>query len=729
VLDPAWPAALRDSAAAQVLAAQQDGRVGAGDLVLFTSGSTGRPRGVVRTAASWDASVAPLTGLTGIGPRDVVWLPGPLTSSLFLYGAWHARAVGAATVAQPAPPMEATALHAVPALLDRALEAAEAGALPRVRVAVVAGDALPEPLRARARSRGWRVVEYYGAAELSFVAWRDGAGAFRAFPGAEVAVRDGRVWVRSAYLARGYLSGDDGGPLCRDGAWASVGDLGTDAGPGRFHLLGRGDAAVTTGGHTVVVEEVERVLGAVPGVHDIAVLGLPHSRWGQVLAAVAVVDTDQDGAAVRARLVAAARRLPPAARPVRWWRAPALPRTPAGKLDRSALRAVVPGGAAVPPTLSRAMSATDPSTPVVVAARRTPVGTTGRALAHVPVHDLAAPVLRALLDDLGDPAARVDDVVLGNCTGPGGNVARVAALAAALGHEVPGVTVDRQCGSGLEAVRLAAALVGAGVAELVLAGGAESASTSPSPARAAFAPPGHPDPEMGEAADALAGLRGISRARQDAYAARSHARSHAALEAGLFAAEVVPVDGVRRDDRPRAGLDAGRLARFPAAFVPGGTVTAGNSCGVSDGAAAVAVVSEATRARLGLPGLAVRGAAVRGVDPATPGLGPVPAVEAALAQAGLALDDVELIEVTEAFAAQVLACTDALGLDPLGADAGRVCPDGGAIGLGHPWGASGALLVVRLFAAMVRRRGPRYGLATCAVGGGQGVAVVVERVG
>lgn len=366
---------------------------------------------------------------------------------------------------------------------------------------------------------------------------------------------------------------------------------------------------------------------------------------------------------------------------------------------------------------------------VVVAARRTPVGTAGSrrsGLADVAVHDLAAPVLRALTRDVR--GAGVDDVVLGCARGPGGDTARVAALAAGLGDGVPGLTVDRQCGSGLEAVRLAAALVSSRQAACVLAGGAESASTGPG-GRAAFAPPGWPDPPMGEAAEALAAARNVSRARQDAYAARSHARTLRAVREGVFDPETVAVGRLVRDERPRPGLDVARLARFPGAFGGAGTVTAGNACGVGDGAAAVAVVSEAVRSRLGLPGLAVRSSAVVGVDPALPGLGAAPAVEAALSASGLRLADVGVLELTEAFAAQVLACTDALGLDPLGADADRVCPDGGAIGMGHPWGASGALVVVRLFSAMVRRPGPRFGVAACAVGGGQGVAVVVERVG
>lgn len=392
----------------------------------------------------------------------------------------------------------------------------------------------------------------------------------------------------------------------------------------------------------------------------------------------------------------------------------------------------------------------DPRTPVVVAARRTPVATAGKGLAGVEVAELAAPVLAALADDLaaalpGGPAPVIDEVVLGNCCGPGGDVARVATLAAGLGVEVPGVTVDRQCGSGLEAIRAGAALIAAGTARTVLAGGAESASTAPwrlarphgatgvpQPyQRAPFAPAGFADPEMGAAADEVARRNGIGRDRQDEYAARSHARAVAAALEGRFDAELVPVAGMVEDDRPRRGLTPAVLRRFRPAFGPDGTATAGNSCGVNDGAAAVALVPESVRAATGLPGLRILGTAVVGVDPATPGLGPVPAVERVLKQAGLTVADLALLEITEAFAAQVLACVDALGLDPLGADGDRVCPDGGAIALGHPWGASGALLMVRLFGSLVRQPGGagRHGVATCAIGGGQGIAILVQAVG
>lgn len=371
----------------------------------------------------------------------------------------------------------------------------------------------------------------------------------------------------------------------------------------------------------------------------------------------------------------------------------------------------------------------DHERPVVVAALRTPIGTAGGALASVPAADLAAPVLRALAGVVPLP---VQEVVLGNCTGPGGDLARVAALAAGLGTDVPGLTVDRQCGSGLAAVDVGAALVRPG--GLVLAGGVESASTAPlrfwpgePPVRyerAPFAPESLGDPDMGCAADVLAAKAGVARERQDAYAARSHARAVATRDAGGFDAETVPVGGVTRDERPRP-ITVERLARLRPAFRPeaeGGTVTAGTSCGVNDGAAVVALVDAATHRSLGVPGLRVLATATAGVDPNLPGLGLVPAARTALARAGLDLADVDVVELNEAFAGQVLACCDELGLDEH-----RVCAEGGALALGHPWGASGAVLVVRLFSQLVRADRGRYGLAAIAVGGGQGVAMVVER--
>ena len=361
-------------------------------------------------------------------------------------------------------------------------------------------------------------------------------------------------------------------------------------------------------------------------------------------------------------------------------------------------------------------------TVAIVSARRTPIGTAGHGLASLTAADLAAAVLPVVLADAGLTADQVGEVVLGNCTGPGGDLARYAALQAGLGTGVPGLTVDRQCGSGLAAVTVAAALVDSGVGPVVLAGGVESASTSPRPGRAPFAPPELGDPEMGEAADHVARLRGITRERQDAYALRSHTRAATAIEHGAFDAELVPVGNLTHDERPRSGMTTARLARMRPIFTPDGTATAGNSCGINDGAAAVALLTDDDRRDRGLPGMRILATATAGISPTTPGLGLVPAVRTALAQIGATLDDITAIELNEAFAGQLLACCDDLDLDPT-----RVCTEGGAIALGHPWGASGAVLLVRLFSQLVRAgRDGELGLAAISVGGGQGVAMVVE---
>lgn len=377
--------------------------------------------------------------------------------------------------------------------------------------------------------------------------------------------------------------------------------------------------------------------------------------------------------------------------------------------------------------------------PVIVAARRTAIGTAGHAFKEVTADRLAGPVLEVVARDVACLGVPIDDVVLGNCMGPGGNLARVSALGAGLGEAVPGATVDRQCGSGLAAILMAGQAVASEEMELVIAGGVESASTAPLRAhrgspdvpyeRAPFTPAGRPDPDMGAAAEALAATRGVERERQDDYACASNAKAVAAREAGRFTAEIVEVGGRTEDQRPRLMRPAS-LARLPAAFVPGGSVTAGNSSPVSDGAAAVALTSERLRARAGMPGLRLRGGAVVGCDPALPGWGPVPAVRRLLGRTGVSMEQIAAVEIVEAFAAQTLAVTDALGLDPLGADWDRVCADGGALALGHPWGATGAVVVTRLFTRLVRSGAPpgTLGLATAAVGGGLGVAALFEVV-
>lgn len=420
--------------------------------------------------------------------------------------------------------------------------------------------------------------------------------------------------------------------------------------------------------------------------------------------------------------------------------------------------------------------------PIVVAARRTPIATRGRGLAEVTVDRLAAPVLRAVLDDWaaastpsgtrGDDDARpastpahphttptVADVVLGNCMGPGGNPARVAALLAGFGVAVPGLTVDRQCGSGLAAVIEAANAIRGGDERARIAGGVESASTAPVRSvdgvpydRAPFAPTGFPDPGMTEAAERLAAEDRIPRSRQDAYAARSRRRALAAVADGRFAGELVPVEGVSGDElgaSGASGADERTLARFAPLF-EGGSVTGGNSCRVSDGAAAVLLVPGSLRGE-GVPGLALRAHAVVGCDPALPGVGAAAAILEALGRvdgAGRAggtarpgdtpgaggarstrptVADVAAFEIVEAFASQTIAVLDRIGVAD---DDVRVCADGGALALGHPWGASGAVAVVRLFGRLVRGGAPAgtLGVAAASVGGGMGVAAVFEVV-
>ncbi|PWC37927.1 thiolase family protein [Azospirillum sp. TSO35-2] len=382
---------------------------------------------------------------------------------------------------------------------------------------------------------------------------------------------------------------------------------------------------------------------------------------------------------------------------------------------------------------------------IIVAARRTPVGRIGGILRDLPVEDLAGPVIRAVLADAGLDPAEVDDVLLGNAVGPGGNVARLSALAAGLPVSVPGVTVDRQCGSGLEAINLAARLVQAGAGDVFLAGGVESTSTAPwrvakpsslyrSPTfydRARFAPDDIGDPSMGEAAENVAAAYGITRERQDAYALTSHRKAVASQATGRFTREIVALtlpDGRRvdRDECPRPDTSLERLAALRPVFRPGGTVTAGNACPLNDGAAVVTVVSERRFRALGLThGLLVVDSQAAGVEPALLGTGPIPAVTKLLARhPGLTVADIGQVEFNEAFAAQVLASLDALGIDEA-----RVCPGGGALALGHPYGASGAILVTRLFSDLLFSVGdaaPRRGLATLGIGGGLGLATLLE---
>lgn len=370
--------------------------------------------------------------------------------------------------------------------------------------------------------------------------------------------------------------------------------------------------------------------------------------------------------------------------------------------------------------------------PVIIGALRTAIGNRGGCFRDLDTTQLAAPVLSALDDRLPE-GLDVSQVILGNVRGPGGNPARLAALAAGIDTRVPAVTVDQQCGSGMAALECAWHRCRS-VRGVVLAGGVQAVSTQPltlwpptgkEPARpferAPFAPAPWQDPDMGIAADLLAEEHGITRERQDRYALRSHMLAVTTRDAGGYDEEIVTVAGQLRDERPRPGFTAARLAHFRPQFRPEGTVTAASSCGISDGAAAVTMVDAETHRALGVPGLRIVGCASAGCDPDRPGWGIVPAVEAARDQAHVGLDQMAAIEFNEAFAAQVLACADGLGIDET-----RICPQGGAIGLGHPWAASGAILLVRLFSELVRSGHGGYGLAAIAIGGGQGAAMIVQ---
>ena len=394
---------------------------------------------------------------------------------------------------------------------------------------------------------------------------------------------------------------------------------------------------------------------------------------------------------------------------------------------------------------------------LLCAALRTPFGRHGGALASVRTDDLAALPIQALVERLPHlDWAAVDEVILG-CANQAGednrNVARMAALLAGLPETVPGVTVNRLCASGLEAVGQAARAIGAGEAELVLAGGVESMSRSPyvlAKAGGAFArdqkledttlgwrlvnpamEKAYGIDSMTQTAENLAREDGVAREDQDAYALRSQERAERARAEGRLAEEIVPVTPpgrdakrVEADEQPRPATTAEDLARLKPLIGPGGTITAGNASGLNDGAACVLLASEQAAARHGLEPIArVTGMASAAVAPRVMGRGPVPAIRKLLARQGRALGDYDVVELNEAFAAQVLACTRALGLAD---DAAHVNPNGGAIALGHPLGASGVRLVIAA-AFELRRRGARRALVSLCVGVGQGVALSLER--
>ena len=394
----------------------------------------------------------------------------------------------------------------------------------------------------------------------------------------------------------------------------------------------------------------------------------------------------------------------------------------------------------------------------IVEAVRTPVGRYGGALAGVRPDDLAATVLEGVVARSGIDAAIIDDVILG-CANQAGednrNIARMALLIAGLPVEVAGQTVNRLCGSGLQAVASAAQAIAVGDADVVIAGGVESMSRAPlvtlkpesgyergnrelvdttigwrfvNPALDAK----YPTISLGETAERVAAQWKVSREEQDAFALESQRRAAAAAASGVHAEEIVPVKipqrkgdpiSVEKDEHPRPETNATSLASLRPAFIEGGSVTAGNASGINDGAAAL-LVMEAGRARaLGLKPLArVVATSVAGVDPSVMGIGPIPAIRKLLARTGLSVREIDRVELNEAFASQAVACIRELGLNPATTNI-----HGGAIALGHPLGASGARMLVTLTRELTRS-GSRFGIASMCVGVGQGIAMLVERV-
>jgi 3-oxoadipyl-CoA thiolase len=395
----------------------------------------------------------------------------------------------------------------------------------------------------------------------------------------------------------------------------------------------------------------------------------------------------------------------------------------------------------------------------IIEAVRTPIGRYGGTLASVRPDDLAAAVLRAIVERSGIDPTLIEDVILG-CANQAGednrDVARMAVLLAGLPVEVGGLTVNRLCGSGLQAINSAAHAIAVGDGDVFIGGGVESMTRAPYVQLKAEAPfdrgpreiadstlgwrfinpklvETHYPYSMGETAENVAERWGVGRELQDVFALGSQRKAVAAIEAGRFDDQIVPIaipqrkgepQLVARDEHPRAGTTAEALARLRPAFKPeGGTVTAGNASGINDGASAVLLV-EAERSReLGLRPMArVVSTAVAGVDPSIMGIGPIPATRKALDRAGITAADLDLIELNEAFASQSIVCINELGLDP-----DKVNVNGGAIALGHPLGMSGGRLITMLVHEL-RRTGGRYGLATMCIGVGQGIATIIERI-
>ncbi len=390
----------------------------------------------------------------------------------------------------------------------------------------------------------------------------------------------------------------------------------------------------------------------------------------------------------------------------------------------------------------------------VVDAVRTPIGRYGGALAHARPDDLAAIAIRAVVERTGIARDAIDDVYFGAANQSGEdnrNVARMAALLAGLPVETPGVTLNRLCGSSLQAINSAAQAIAFGEGDVMIAGGVESMTRAPyvlTKSDASFGRrqelydtvlgwrmtnpkmPSQWTVSLGETAENVAERYGIGRDEQDRFALESQMRCKAAMDRDAFAGEIAPVPGrlpaadpILRDEHPRPQTTLDTLAKLAPAFKPGGTVTAGNSSGINDGAAALLLCEASVARRLGLRPMArYLASASAGVSPEVMGLGPIPAVGKALERAALSVGRLDLVEINEAFASQAIACARDLGFDPA-----KTNVNGGSIALGHPLGASGARIATTLLHEL-RRRGGRYALATMCVGAGQGIATVFERV-
>lgn len=378
---------------------------------------------------------------------------------------------------------------------------------------------------------------------------------------------------------------------------------------------------------------------------------------------------------------------------------------------------------------------------VIVMAKRTPIGRIGGVLSQLEPEELLAPLIQHMITETKLPKDAIDDVIIGNVVGPGGNIARVSLLEAGLPVTVPGVTVDRQCGSGLEAINIAARLIQSGAGEIYLAGGVESTSRAPwkmtKPqtlmgvpqlyTRAHFTPMSYGDPDMGIAAENVANQYAITREEQDLYTLKSHQKAVHAQQSSRFREEIVPLqvqgEWITTDECPRANTNLDKLRELPPIFLDHGTVTAGNACPLNDGAALVLIMSREQCEKYKLkPILRFVDAQAAGVDPNVLGMGPVPAVHKVLSRQQLSVVDLDIVEFNEAFASQVLA-----SLHELQIPEEKVNLGGGALAIGHPYGASGAILMTRLYAEMLHNPYKR-GIATLGIGGGLGIATLIEAV-